>query len=114
MPRRPSTPLVGRRRRASTASSPSTTSSRWGSLGGPAPSIHQLAVEKKVALNVWDVAADALPADVEVTWGGPPRGHDGWAALAAAGATWAVSAPPPSSDWPSVVGDLARLRGVLG
>ena len=51
------------------------------------------------------------------TWGGPPP-SDGdleaqLAALADAGASWAIYGPPPSTDWPAFVTKLAgAAKGV--
>jgi alkanesulfonate monooxygenase SsuD/methylene tetrahydromethanopterin reductase-like flavin-dependent oxidoreductase (luciferase family) len=83
-------------------------------LGGTSPSIHRMAMEKRVAINAWDLDPSAFPDDVEVTWGGPPPKRaslaDRLRAIAEGGATWAVVAPPPSADWPAVVDELGRLR----
>jgi alkanesulfonate monooxygenase SsuD/methylene tetrahydromethanopterin reductase-like flavin-dependent oxidoreductase (luciferase family) len=83
-------------------------------VGGTAPAIHRLAVEKSVVHNVWDLDPDAFPAGAELTWGGPPPKSGDLAGrlkgVAAGGATWAVVAPPPSADWPAVVEELRHLR----
>lgn len=75
-------------------------------VGGLSAPVHAIAVAEHVALNLWGVAADAVAAidDVEVTWGGVVPGDAAAVAqlladLAAAGATWAVCAPPyPPGD----------------
>lgn len=74
-------------------------------VGGRAERTRLVAVEHADALNLWDVDAGVLAAEqrVEVTWGGVvPSDPDACAALLAAvadaGATWAVCAPAYGTD----------------
>ena len=74
-------------------------------VGGLSDTVHDLAVEHGVALNLWGVEAERVAAvdDVEVTWGGvSPKEPDAIAdllgRLADAGATWAVLGPPYGVD----------------
>ena len=87
-------------------------------VAGMSAPVRRLAASDADALNVWalppaDVAAMTASADVAVTWAGPPAGDDlrsHVAELAAAGATWCVYGPPPSTDWPAMVERIAAAR----
>lgn len=81
-------------------------------VGGSSPRMHQVAAAEADALNLWGtgVADVAAVRDVAVTWAGP-IGPDTdvaahLAALAAAGATWAVLAPV-GLPWPDAVVRIA-------
>lgn len=70
-------------------------------VGGRSGPVHRIAAAGADALNLWAVTAERVAAvdDVVVTWGGPAPAEAGATtealrALAAAGATWAVCAPP--------------------
>jgi len=72
-------------------------------VGGRSPAVRAIAAAEADALNLWDVDAAEVTAassgGVEVTWGGPSgdtiaEAASRLAALAAAGASWAVCAPP--------------------
>ena len=86
-------------------------------VGGGARATVELAVELGAAVNLWDrptAAVAALQARCEVTWGGPVAGDAGQiaerlAALADAGATWAVCAWPESPEAVAVA--AASVRG---
>jgi alkanesulfonate monooxygenase SsuD/methylene tetrahydromethanopterin reductase-like flavin-dependent oxidoreductase (luciferase family) len=75
-------------------------------IGGGAPATLAVAHELGAPVNLWDATPDAVRAEAEhgeVTWGGPLRGDRAeigarLAEIAAAGATWAVGAWPPSLD----------------
>jgi alkanesulfonate monooxygenase SsuD/methylene tetrahydromethanopterin reductase-like flavin-dependent oxidoreductase (luciferase family) len=87
----------------------------WSSGGSPA--VRAIAAKLGVAHNLWAVDASVVAAepDLTITWAGPPPVDVGahLESLAEAGATWAVYAPPPSTDWPAMVERLAVGR-VLG
>lgn len=70
-------------------------------VGGLSEPIHRVAAAGAGALNLWAVTAERVADvdDVEVTWGGPAPAEAGATTdllrrLEAAGATWAVCAPP--------------------
>ena len=76
-------------------------------IGGGRPEMVDLARATGAAVNVWQVGADRViplvAQGVEVTWGGPvgdtvEEASAMLAAVAAAGATWAVCAWPDSID----------------
>lgn len=87
----------------------------WTSGGSAA--VRAIAVRLGVPHNLWAVDASVVAAERDhvVTWAGPPPIDVGahLDSLAEAGATWAVYAPPPSTDWPAMVEKLAAGR-VLG
>jgi len=80
---------------------------------GNSPAAQTVAADLGTPHNFWAVSPEAVSTSaLTVTWAGPPpaapddlAGH--LAALREAGATWAVFAPPPSTDWPKMVGKLA-------
>jgi len=91
-------------------------------IGGTSDQVHAAAVADADALNLWDVAPDRIAAvsDVAVTWGGPvpdtvPATTDLLRRLAAAGATWAVCAPPyrSTSDPVSAVRIVTEAAAAL-
>ncbi len=75
-------------------------------IGGGAPATIAVARRLGVGVNLWDASPEVVRAQArqgEVTWGGPLGGDrvqisERLAALAAAGATWAVCAWPPSLE----------------
>jgi hypothetical protein len=89
-------------------------------VGGSSPGIRAVARAEAHALNLWGVAPDVVAAErgVEVTWGGRvPADHrvvaERLLALAAAGATWAICAPPYDRDPHSSVEAVAVARRAL-
>jgi alkanesulfonate monooxygenase SsuD/methylene tetrahydromethanopterin reductase-like flavin-dependent oxidoreductase (luciferase family) len=86
-------------------------------VGGGRPEMVELARAAGAAVNLWQAGVDQVAQvagqDVEVTWGGPVGGtpaevSDTLAAVAAAGATWAVCAWPESLE--AVAGAAATVR----
>ncbi|MCU1448518.1 MAG: hypothetical protein JWP02_688, partial [Acidimicrobiales bacterium] len=83
--------------------------------GRSAASEH-VAVDLGVPHNVWNVDPATVAAAAQrltVTWAGPPVDDVAGqlADLEAAGATWAIYAPPPSADWPGVVEMVSGAAG---
>src|SRR4051794_10551866 len=80
---------------------------------GNSSAAKSIATELGTRHNVWAVAADAIATSpLNLTWAGPPPATEGDVAahitsLRDAGAAWAVYAPPPSTDWPRMVENLA-------
>jgi hypothetical protein len=77
----------------------------WVGLGAGSPATRAVAVEERVAVNLWDAPIEAVASEteVEVTWGGPLPDDvrslgQRLKALAGAGATWAVCAWPRSVE----------------
>lgn len=74
-------------------------------IGGLSPAVRGLAMAEADSLNLWAVPPERVAAEtgIEVTWGGPAAATVDDTAnllrrLAAAGATWAVCAPPYGND----------------
>jgi hypothetical protein len=74
-------------------------------IGGGAPRTIEVARSLAVTVNLWEATPARVAAlsddGLSVSWGGPLHGDvgevaDKLSALAAAGATWAVAAAPPS------------------
>lgn len=94
-------------------------------IGGNSARVRDLAASEADAWNCWDCppadfatfATDAARTGCRHTWAGPPPSDgdlDGQLrALAAAGASWAVYGPPPSTDWPAFVTTLAGAANLL-
>ena len=84
-------------------------------IGGGAPATLAVARELGVAVNLWAATPDVVRAQAEVgevTWGGPLLGDvaaiaDSLAAVADAGATWAVCA------WPTSLEDIAEAAAAV-
>jgi alkanesulfonate monooxygenase SsuD/methylene tetrahydromethanopterin reductase-like flavin-dependent oxidoreductase (luciferase family) len=92
-------------------------------IGGNSARMRDLAAAEADAWNCWDCRPSdfmAFPSGAtgcHRTWAGPPP-PDGdlegqLRALAAAGATWAIYGPPPSTDWPAFVTKLAGAANRL-
>ena len=83
-------------------------------IGGRSPEVRDLAGREADGWNCWDGSVDELAAFSgrgDRTWAGPPP-SDGELSvhlrfLAEAGAAWVVYGPPPSTDWPRFVSELA-------
>jgi alkanesulfonate monooxygenase SsuD/methylene tetrahydromethanopterin reductase-like flavin-dependent oxidoreductase (luciferase family) len=77
-------------------------------IGGRSRAVRAVAAADADAWNSWDGPLDELSG---ATWAGPPPPDgdfgDHLARLAAAGVTWAVYGPPPSTDWDLFVAKLA-------
>src|SRR5436190_14021656 len=75
---------------------------------GRSAAAKQVARELGVPHNLWAAPAPEVAkaaAEFTVTWAGPPPGDIAadLVALREAGATWAVYAPPPSTNWPEMI-----------
>ena len=88
-------------------------------VGGLSSETRAVAVADADALNVWAAPVErvATETSIEVTWGGQVRPNADdvpamLAALAGAGATWAVLAPI-EADWGEAVDRIAAARATL-
>jgi alkanesulfonate monooxygenase SsuD/methylene tetrahydromethanopterin reductase-like flavin-dependent oxidoreductase (luciferase family) len=92
-------------------------------IGGRSPQVRELAAAEADGWNCWDGPFEELAAfsrrsgTGELTWGGPPPadgdviGH--LRALRQVGVAWVVYGPPPSTDWPRFVSELAGAAGAV-
>jgi alkanesulfonate monooxygenase SsuD/methylene tetrahydromethanopterin reductase-like flavin-dependent oxidoreductase (luciferase family) len=92
-------------------------------IGGNSTRVRDLAAAEADAWNCWNCPAAelaAFPGDGRLsgrTWGGPPPADGDFggqlAELATAGAAWVIYGPPPATDWPAFVTELAgAAKGV--
>lgn len=86
-------------------------------IGGRSTRVRELAMTEADGWNSWDGPLDELAGYArhgvgEATWGGPPPVDGDFAThlglLAVTGAAWAVYGPPPSTDWPNLVTQIAE------
>jgi alkanesulfonate monooxygenase SsuD/methylene tetrahydromethanopterin reductase-like flavin-dependent oxidoreductase (luciferase family) len=82
-------------------------------IGGNSARVRDLAAAEANAWNCWNCPPPELTdlGGCRRTWAGPPpddRDIEGQLqALAAAGVSWVIYGPPPSTDWPAFVTRLA-------
>jgi alkanesulfonate monooxygenase SsuD/methylene tetrahydromethanopterin reductase-like flavin-dependent oxidoreductase (luciferase family) len=83
-------------------------------IGGRSAAVRHLAQREADGWNCWDCSPEKLAAfhgPGQLTWGGPPPAGDELSShlrsLEGAGVAWVVYGPPPTTDWPRFVSELA-------